>query len=109
MVRLRDDLTWGAAAYVSAREEAAPHHGRLCFLSRAPLAEPGHEPDPHPDRREHDIEDEEPEREQHHPEGPVVERHLRLGPHAGASACRRRCSTSLMMRLAVSSIARLET
>jgi hypothetical protein len=29
------DQTWGAAAYVSAREEAARHHGRLSIFGKA--------------------------------------------------------------------------
>src|ERR1044072_9654950 len=90
------DQTWGAAAYVSAREEAARHHGRLYFfksgrvLEIAALGQPGDQAEPHPHGRQEHVEDEQPEREQDHPEGPVIDGDLRLHARAPEAASRRR-------------------
>src|SRR5829696_1610055 len=85
---------------------------------RAPAAlrEPRDQADPHPDRRQNHVEDEETEGEEYAPEGPVEPWNGSLhacwrrdGSPAHAGAAMARSCTIRMIRCAVSSIARFET
>src|SRR5688500_2333211 len=82
----------------------------------AVLREPCDQADPHPDRCQDHVEDKEAKGEEHAPEGPVEpwngplrarRRRYRSAAHAGAAMAR--SCTILMIRCAVSSIARFET
>src|SRR3954452_15188365 len=67
---------------------------------------PGERPQPDPDRREHDVEDEVSDEEAEPPEAPTPERDARFRGHpaACAFASAARSSTTRRMRCAVSSI-----